>query len=78
MAGDETAMPYKEKQHGLFTYFLLKKIQETKGEVSYGELADYIKSNVRKEAFLTNEKPQNPVIATSERNQNTWKSVKLK
>ena len=77
-SGDETAMPYKEKQHGLFTYFLLKKIQETKGEVSYGELADYIKSNVRKEAFLTNEKPQNPVIATSERNQNTWKSVKLK
>ncbi len=77
-SGDETAMPYKEKRHGLFTYFLLKKIQETKGNVSYGELADYIRSNVRKEAFLTNEKPQNPVIATSEQSQNTWKSSKLK
>lgn len=77
-SGDETAMPYTEKQHGLFTYFLLKKIQETKGEVSYGELADYIKANVRKEAFLTNEKPQNPVIATSEQSQSTWKSAKLK
>lgn len=77
-SGDETAMPYKEKQHGLFTYFLLKKIQETKGDVSYGELADYIKTNVKKEAFLTNEKPQNPVIATSEQSLNTWKSTKLK
>lgn len=77
-SGDETAMPYKEKRHGLFTYFLLKKIQETKGNVSYGELADYIKANVRKEAFLTNEKPQNPVIATSEQSQSTWKSAKLK
>ncbi|MDE7072497.1 MAG: caspase family protein, partial [Bacteroidales bacterium] len=77
-SGDETAMPYTEKQHGLFTYFLLKKIQETKGDVSYGELADYIKTNVRKEAFLSNEKPQNPIIATGTQNQNTWKSAKLK
>ena len=28
--GDETAYPYKEKEHGLFTYYLLKKLQETK------------------------------------------------
>ncbi len=77
-SGDETAMPYAEKQHGLFTYFLLKKIQETKGNVSYGELADYIKTNVRKEAFLTNEKPQNPVIATSTQMSDSWKNTKLK
>lgn len=77
-SGDETAMPYKEKRHGLFTYFLLKKIQETKGEVSYGELADYIKSNVKKEAFLTNEKPQNPVIATSTQASDSWKTTKLR
>ena len=25
--GDETAYPYKEKKHGLFTYYLLKKLQ---------------------------------------------------
>lgn len=77
-SGDETAMPYKEKRHGLFTYFLLKKIQETKGNVNYGDLADYIKANVRKEAFLTNEKPQNPVIATSTQVSDSWKATKLK
>ena len=26
--GDETAYPYKEQGHGMFTYFLLKKLQE--------------------------------------------------
>ena len=76
-SGDETAMPFKEKEHGLFTYFLLKKLQETKGDVSYGELADYIRENVKKEAFLTNEKPQNPVIATSEASTATWRNMKM-
>lgn len=77
-SGDETAMPFKEKEHGLFTYFLLKKLQETKGNVTYGELADYINENVKREAFLSNEKPQNPVVATSESFQNEWKNVKMK
>ena len=56
---------------------LLKKLQETKGDVSYGELADYIRENVKKEAFLTNEKPQNPVIATSEASTATWRNMKM-
>jgi len=77
-SGDETAMPYKEKCHGLFTYFLLKKLQETQGNVSYGELAEYINSNVKKEAFLTNEKPQNPVVATSESVSSEWKKLRIK
>ena len=77
-SGDETAMPYTEKRHGLFTYFLLKKIQKTKGDVSYGELADYIKTNVMKEAFLTNDKPQTPIIATSTQASDSWKNTKLK
>lgn len=77
-SGDETAMPFKEKEHGLFTYFLLKKLQESKGNITYGELAEYIKSNVKKEAFLTNSKPQNPVIATSANLTDCWKSLKMK
>ncbi len=35
---DETAYPYKEKGHGMFTYYLLKKLQETRGEATLGEL----------------------------------------
>lgn len=77
-SGDETAMTYPEKGHGLFTYFLLKKLQETQGNVSYSELADYINKNVKKEAFLINEKPQTPVVATSTAASSTWKNMTLK
>lgn len=77
-SGDETAMALDAQGHGLFTYYLLKKIQDTNGNVSYGELADYIKQNVKRDAFLINEKPQTPVVATSPAVVNTWKSIKLK
>lgn len=66
------------KGHGLFTYFLLKKLQETSGDVTYDELAGYINKNVKKEAFLINEKPQTPVVATSPKAASSWKSMKLK
>ena len=71
-------MALKSEGHGLFTYFLLKKLQETKGNVTYGELADYINKNVKKEAFLINEKPQTPIVATSQAVEATWKTMKLK
>lgn len=77
-SADETAMTYPEKGHGLFTYFLLKKLQETNGDVTYDELAAYINKNVKKEAFLINEKPQTPVVATSPKAASSWKSMKLK
>lgn len=76
-SGDETAMTYEEKQHGLFTYYLLKKLQETSGNVTYNELADYISKNVKKDAFLLNEKPQTPVVATSPAVSSSWKNMKL-
>ena len=77
-SGDETAMTLEEQGHGLFTYYLLKKLQETEGNVTYGELSDYIKRNVQKDAFLINEKPQTPVVATSPAVVNTWRGMKLK
>lgn len=61
-SGDETAWPYKDKQHGMFTYYLLKKLQETKGDVSYKDLADYINDNVYKTSIRLNNKPQTSTI----------------
>ncbi|MBQ0153693.1 MAG: caspase family protein [Bacteroidales bacterium] len=76
-SGDETAMTYADKGHGLFTYFLLKKLQETQGNINYQDLADYINANVKKEAFLINEKPQTPVVSTSESAASSWKTMKF-
>ncbi len=77
-SGDETAMTYPSKGHGLFTYFLLKKLQETKGNVSYAELAEYINRNVKRESLLINNKPQTPVVATSTAASGSWKTMTLK
>ena len=76
-SSDETAMTLEKEGHGLFTYYLLKKLKETKGEVTYSELADYINLNVKKDAFLINEKPQTPIVAVSPAVVNTWKNMKL-
>ncbi|MCQ2311243.1 MAG: caspase family protein [Paludibacteraceae bacterium] len=76
-SGDETAMTYAEKGHGLFTYFLLKKLQETEGDVSYQDLAEYINKNVKKEAILINEKPQTPIVATSNSVTSSWKTMRF-
>lgn len=75
--GDETAYPYKEKNHGLFTFFLLKKLQETRGDVTLGELADYVTSEVKKQSVLINEKMQTPLVAPSEMAVD-WRNWKLR
>lgn len=76
--GTETAIPYTEQLHGLFTYYLLKKIQETKGLVSYGELYDYINKNVQKKSLDINNKVQTPTIISSQAVADSWQNMKLK
>ena len=75
---DETAYPYKEKGHGLFTYFLLKKLQDSKGDCTMQELSDYVKQEVSKRAIIVNEKPQTPAISYSATLGDKWKNMKLK
>ena len=72
-SGDETAYPYKEKGHGLFTYYLLKKLQDTKGSVTLGELSDYITTNVKRQSVVTNRKSQTPTVTCSEIMNADWK-----
>lgn len=76
--GNETAYPFKEKQHGMFTYFLLKKLQETKGEVTLGELSEYLADEVGRQSFIKNNKIQTPTVSVAPSLQNSWKSIKLK
>lgn len=62
---DQVSMPYKDKQHGMFTYFLLKKLQETKGELNYKELSDYLNDQVRLNSLKINYKEQSPSLMVS-------------
>ncbi len=58
--GNETAYPYANQKHGLFTYFLLKKLQEDKGKSTYKKLAEYISKNVKQHSVRLNGKLQTP------------------
>ena len=74
--GDETAYPLMDKGHGTFTYYLLKKLQLTQGDVSLGELADYVTQQVER-AVVTNRKPQTPTIIPSEAMGRRWRELKM-
>ncbi len=65
-SGEESSGVFTEKQHGFFTYFLLKKIQETNGNCTFGELYDYLNKNVLKETILTGKKQSPGVLAPAE------------
>jgi len=72
-SGEQSSLPYKEKSHGLFTYFLLKKLQETKGNLSYLELSDYIAKQVGLVSTRVNNKEQNPQTNISSSIGEKWK-----
>jgi len=76
--GDQSAMSYDEQNHGMFTYFLLKRLKETKGNIDLGALADYLSENVALESQLRNRKQQTPtVIVGNEYGISSWKNLKL-
>ena len=72
--GEQESLFYNEKQHGIFTYFLLKKLQESKGEISYSEMAEYLKKIVPLTSSDINYKEQNPQVNVSKEALNNWES----
>ncbi|MFC2150961.1 caspase domain-containing protein [Bacteroidota bacterium] len=71
-SGTQSSLPYKEQQHGLFTYYLLKKLQETNGNVSLSDLADYVNKQVAVKSVMINDKEQNPQVNISPDVENNW------
>ena len=74
---DETALTDEEQGHGMFTYYLLKKLQETRGDVTLYNLSDYVIKEVGKRSAVIN-KPQTPCISASATLGSDWKNWKLK
>lgn len=74
----ETALPYREKNHGLFTYYLLKHLQKSKGNISLKELAENVREDVKVNSMLINDKPQNPSVRLSGRLAREWNNKRLR
>ncbi|MBR4920837.1 MAG: SEL1-like repeat protein [Prevotella sp.] len=75
---DETAYAYQNQKHGMFTYYLLKKLQETKGDTTLGELSDYLTTEVKRQAFADYDKKQTPTVIPSQTMIDSWKDMKLR
>ena len=76
--GNETAQGYADQGHGLFTYYLLKEIQESYGNVSFGTLSDNLIKKVKDMAPQLNlRKAQTPVTNASEGISDKWRSMQF-
>jgi hypothetical protein len=64
-SGEQGSLPYEEKKHGIFTYHLLKKLQESNGDISYSGMHDHLKQQVSLNSVLINSKEQNPQLLYS-------------
>lgn len=77
--GDETAYSDMKHGHGMFTYYLLKHLQETKGDTSVGDLSDYVITNVKRSSVMENSgKIQTPTLIPSLDMSNNWQKIKLR
>jgi len=70
--GAQRSFFYKEKQHGLFTYYLLKKLQETSGNITYGELKNYLAKEVPLKSIDLYQEEQIPEVSFSLDIKDVW------
>lgn len=77
--GTESSQEYPDKGHGLFTYFLLKNLQQSKGEITWGELAENIHSDVLTVTLnpADNLNTQTPTTQVNPSIINSWKTWKI-
>ncbi len=75
----EISQEYLEMQHGLFTYFLLKNLQTTKGNLTFGDLYNKVKDDVNTTVLNPQNKLkiQTPSVNVNPSIQNTWKVWKV-
>ena len=74
--GYQTAQPLKDEKHGLFTYHFLKTLQESKGDVTFGELFEKTRRTVAREAIL-NSAEQTPTVTVSPTIEESWNNIKI-
>lgn len=71
-SGSQSALPYREKNHGMFTYHLLKSLQINKGEINLGDLSEYLIKEVSVHSLLVNSREQTPKVNKSSDLSDEW------
>jgi len=74
---NKTAYSYDEQRHGFLTYFILKELKRTKGNLSYGDLYNQILQNLGYESSLQG-KLQEPIIISGGKTKDNWQNNRFK
>lgn len=77
-SGNETAHAFNEKQHGMFTYFLLKKFKEHEGPLELGDLVNYVKKEVKTTALREKNVSQTPTVDSASNLSTRWQKIQIK
>ena len=72
----QRSMPYQEKQHGMFTYFLLKQLKDTYGDITVEDLYNAVKSNVQSSSVWINNMEQTPELLSGPGIDKDWRQWK--
>lgn len=70
----QRSMPYKEKSHGLFTYFLLKTLKDAGPSATISDIYDSVSSVVRTKSILVNNMEQTPELLNGPDIDAGWKN----
>jgi len=73
----EAALSFDQQGHGMFTYFVLKKMQLSPRGISLGELGDYLKREIPLTSLKINGVSQNPSISPSRQLGESWRGWRL-
>lgn len=76
-SGNQSSLPLDDEKHGFFTYYLLKKLKSSGGEITYGELSDYLTRTISLKSVLLNDKEQTPQTNVSMGITEKWKTWEL-
>ena len=76
-SSSQRSMPYHDKSHGLFTYFLLKTMKDHNGDISIGELYDEVSATVKTKSIWINNMEQTPELINGPDIAAGWKEWKF-
>jgi thioredoxin-related protein len=76
-SGEQSSLPFNKEKHGVFTYHLLKALQDAEGDISYGNLYDAINIEVNKTTLRNQGMEQTPKVNTSQKVINDWRNWKF-
>jgi len=74
---EQVSKAYTEKQHGMFSYFLFKTLQDYNGKITYGQLADELVEKVSTYSNNINNSIQVPRVNVSNNVLNLWETWNL-